>query len=113
MALGAWFTDLIGCMRCSAFRHGRSDAARHRHPRSDRSGSTAHCGAVVLRCSSRTPGLNTKIGLLNSGFLWLMCGAVLLAAILGKGVACWLAARATGISIAEALGIGTLMNARA
>jgi len=27
-------------------------------------------------------------------------------------VACWLAARATGISNREALGIGTLMNAR-
>ena len=34
------------------------------------------------------------------------------AAILGKGVACWLAARATGIPNREALGIGTLMNAR-
>ena len=41
-----------------------------------------------------------------------MCGAVLAAAILGKGVACWLAARVTGISNREALGIGTLMNAR-
>jgi Kef-type K+ transport system membrane component KefB len=37
---------------------------------------------------------------------------VLIAAVLGKGVACWLAARATGISNREALGIGTLMNAR-
>jgi Kef-type K+ transport system membrane component KefB len=37
---------------------------------------------------------------------------VLIAAILGKGVACWLAARATGISNREALGIGVLMNAR-
>ena len=57
-------------------------------------------------------GLNTKIGLLNTGFLWLMCGAVLVAAVLGKGVACWPAARATGIPNREALGIGTLMNAR-
>jgi Kef-type K+ transport system membrane component KefB len=32
--------------------------------------------------------------------------------VLGKGVACWLAARATGISNREALGIGVLMNAR-
>jgi Kef-type K+ transport system membrane component KefB len=32
--------------------------------------------------------------------------------VVGKGVACWLAARATGISNREALGIGTLMNAR-
>lgn len=57
-------------------------------------------------------GLNTKIGLLNSTFLWMMCGAVLLAAILGKGVASWLAARLTGIPNREAMGIGTLMNSR-
>jgi Kef-type K+ transport system membrane component KefB len=56
--------------------------------------------------------LNTKIGLLNSSFLWLMCSAVLVAAVVGKGVACWVAARATGIPNREALGIGTLMNAR-
>lgn len=37
---------------------------------------------------------------------------VLIAAIGGKGIACWLAARATGISHREALGIGVLMNAR-
>jgi hypothetical protein len=41
-----------------------------------------------------------------------MCGAVMVAAVVGKGVACWLVARATGISNREALGIGTLMNAR-
>ncbi len=57
-------------------------------------------------------GLNTKISLLNTGFLWLMCGAILAAAVVGKGVACWVAARATGIANREALGIGTLMNAR-
>jgi Kef-type K+ transport system membrane component KefB len=57
-------------------------------------------------------GLNTKIGLLNSGYLWLMCLAVLAAAIAGKIVACWMAARATGIPNREALGIGILMNVR-
>jgi Kef-type K+ transport system membrane component KefB len=36
----------------------------------------------------------------------------MLAAVLGKGVACWLAARASGLPNREALGIGTLMNAR-
>src|SRR5205085_10331541 len=46
------------------------------------------------------------------GFLWLMCVAVRAAAVLGKGVGCWMAARATGISNREAMGIGTLMNAR-
>ncbi len=42
------------------------------------------------------------------GDLWL----VLVVAIGGKGIACWLAARATGLSHREALGIGALMNAR-
>ena len=60
--------------------------------------------ALLLPLFFTYSGLNTKIGLLNSGFLWLMCGAVLAAAILGKGVACWLAARATGIPNREALG---------
>jgi Kef-type K+ transport system membrane component KefB len=41
-----------------------------------------------------------------------MAGLVLVAARLGKGGACWLAARATGVSNRDALGIGTLMNAR-
>jgi Kef-type K+ transport system membrane component KefB len=68
--------------------------------------------ALLLPLFFTYSGLNTKIGLLNSPFLWLMCGAVLFAAVLGKGVACWLAARATGIANREALGIGTLMNAR-
>jgi len=57
-------------------------------------------------------GLNTKIGLLNTPFLWLMCGAVLFVAVAGKGAACWFAARATGVPQREALGIGILMNAR-
>ncbi|HUR57932.1 MAG TPA: cation:proton antiporter [Opitutaceae bacterium] len=57
-------------------------------------------------------GLNTQIALLDSGYLWLMTALVLLAAIGGKGVACWLAARATGVSHREAMGIGTLMNVR-
>jgi Kef-type K+ transport system membrane component KefB len=68
--------------------------------------------ALLLPLFFTYSGLNTRIGLLNSGYLWLMCGLVMLAAVLGKGVACWLAARASGLPNREALGIGTLMNAR-
>jgi Kef-type K+ transport system membrane component KefB len=112
MALGAWVTDAVGLHAVfGAFVMGAA------MPR----------GAVVRELTSRIEpltialllplfftysGLNTKIGLLNTPFLWLMCGAVLVAAILGKGVACWLAARATGITNREAMGIGILMNAR-
>ena len=112
MALGAWFTDLIGLHAVfGAFVMGAA------MPRGvvtrDLIGRIQPLTvALLLPLFFTYSGLNTKIGLLNSGFLWLMCGAVLLAAILGKGVACWLAARATGISNREALGIGTLMNAR-
>jgi Kef-type K+ transport system membrane component KefB len=68
--------------------------------------------ALILPLFFTFSGLNTRLGLLNSPTLWLLCGAVLLAAILGKGVACWAAARASGISNKEAMGIGVLMNAR-
>jgi len=112
MALGAWFTDLIGLHAVfGAFVMGAA------MPRGvvvrDLIGRIQPLTvALLLPLFFTYSGLNTKIGLLNSGFLWLMCGAVLVAAVVGKGVACWLAARATGISNREALGIGTLMNAR-
>jgi Kef-type K+ transport system membrane component KefB len=112
MALGAWFTDLVGLHAVfGAFVMGTA------MPRGvvcrDLTGRIQPLTvALLLPLFFTFSGLNTKIGLLNSGFLWLMCGAVLVAAILGKAVACWLAARATGISNREALGIGTLMNAR-
>jgi Kef-type K+ transport system membrane component KefB len=57
-------------------------------------------------------GLNTQILSLGSVQLWLVLLAVLLAAIAGKGLACWGAARLSGLSHPEAIGIGVLMNAR-
>jgi Kef-type K+ transport system membrane component KefB len=68
--------------------------------------------ALLLPLFFTYSGLNTQMGLLDSAYLWLMAGLVLVVAIGGKGVACWLAARATGVSNREALGIGTLMNVR-
>ncbi|MEQ1858677.1 MAG: cation:proton antiporter [Chthoniobacteraceae bacterium] len=112
MALGAWFTDMIGLHAVfGAFVMGaampRGVMARDLVARIQ-----PLTVALLLPLFFTYSGLNTKIGLLNTGYLWLMCGAVLVVAVLGKGVACWLAARATGISNREALGIGTLMNAR-
>ncbi|MCA9055558.1 MAG: cation:proton antiporter, partial [Planctomycetaceae bacterium] len=68
--------------------------------------------ALLLPLFFTYSGLNTRIGLLNTAPLWGFCGLVLLAAVIGKGVACWLAARACGLPQREALGIGALMNAR-
>src|SRR5205809_1319892 len=112
MALGAWFTDLIGLHAVfGAFVMGAAmprgvvvrDLVGRIQPLTV---------ALLLPLFFTYSGLNTKIGLLNTSFLWAVCAAVLIAAVLGKGVACWLAARATGIPNHEALGIGTLMNAR-
>jgi Kef-type K+ transport system membrane component KefB len=112
MAAGAWFTDLIGLHAVfGAFVMGaampRGKVVEH---------LTAHIKpltvGLLLPLFFTYSGLNTKINLLNTWTLWLMCAAVLVVAIAGKGVACWLAARATGIPNREALGIGTLMNAR-
>ena len=57
-------------------------------------------------------GLNTRIGLVDTPVLWGIAALVLLAACLGKGVACYAAARLSGEPPREALGIGALMNAR-
>ena len=112
MALGAWFTDLIGLHAVfGAFVMGVA-MPRGLMSRDLIARIQPLTIALLLPLFFTYSGLNTKIGLLNSGPLWLMCGAVFLAAVLGKGVACWLAARWTGIPNREALGIGTLMNAR-
>jgi Kef-type K+ transport system membrane component KefB len=57
-------------------------------------------------------GLNTQIGLLVQPALLQMTLLVIIVACLGKGAACWAAARISGESNREAMAIGTLMNAR-
>ena len=112
MAFGAWFTDLIGLHAVfGAFVLGiampRGLVAKELIGRIQ-----PLTVALLLPLFFTYSGLNTQIGLLDSAYLWGMTGLILIAAIGGKGVACWLAARATGLSNRESLGIGTLMNAR-
>lgn len=57
-------------------------------------------------------GLNTRIDLINSPSLWGIAIVILLAAIIGKGLACTLAARFSGEPWRESVAIGTLMNSR-
>ena len=57
-------------------------------------------------------GLRTRIGLLDSVDLWLVCGAVVGVAVLGKFGGSALAARFTGNSWKDSLSIGALMNTR-
>ena len=112
MSIGAWFTDLIGLHAVfGAFTMGAA------MPR-----GTVTEGLITriqpLTVTLLLPlfftysGLNTKMGLLDSTYLWIIAIVVLIVAILGKGLACSLAARWTGLPMRESLGIGTLMNAR-
>ena len=112
MSLGAWFTDKIHLHAVfGAFIIGamiprgamQRDLIERIQPLTV---------ALLLPLFFTYSGLNTRIDLLNSAYLWGICGLVLVAAIGGKGIACWLAARASGISNHEALGIGALMNSR-
>lgn len=57
-------------------------------------------------------GLNTRIGLVSSWYLVGMALLVLVCACLGKGIACYVAARLNGESRRDAMAIGALMNAR-
>ncbi len=57
-------------------------------------------------------GLNTRLDMVNTWQLLLIALVILAAAILGKGGACWAAARLTGQDNRTALAVGTLMNAR-
>jgi Kef-type K+ transport system membrane component KefB len=111
MALGAWFTDRIGLH--AVFGAFVAGAVMPRAVARDTVQRVQPLAVTLLLPLFFTySGLNTKIGLLDTPFLWLICGAILMAAVAGKGVACWLAARATGMPHREALGIGILMNAR-
>ncbi len=112
MALGAWFTDMIGLHAVfGAFVMGAA-MPRGIIVRDLCAKIQPLAVALLLPLFFTYSGLNTKIGLLNTWFLWTMCLAVLIAAVLGKWLACTLAARATGIPKREAMGIGILMNAR-
>lgn len=57
-------------------------------------------------------GLHTRLDLILTAEGLALAGLVLAVSILGKGGACWAAARLAGLTPKEALGIGALMNAR-
>lgn len=112
MTLGAFFTDRIGLHAVfGAFLMGTAmpagavseGLARRIEPLTV---------ALLLPLFFTFSGLNTRIALLNAPELWLACAAILVAAVMGKGVACWGAARMAGLSARESLGVGVLMNAR-
>jgi Kef-type K+ transport system membrane component KefB len=110
--LGAWFTDTVGIYAVFgafimgiAMPRGMVNQELHRllEPISTN---------FLLPLFFIYSGLNTQLGLIVSSEMWSILLLVVLAAIVGKGVACWAAARLSGENNRDALAIGTLMNAR-
>ena len=57
-------------------------------------------------------GLRTEIGLLNASDLWIVCGWIILTAVMGKFGGSALTARFVGQSWKDSLSLGALMNTR-
>ena len=69
-------------------------------------------GPFLLPLFFTFSGLNTRLDLVLSMEGLQVLAAVLVVSVLGKGVACWGAARFAGMDNASARGLGALMNAR-
>lgn len=109
---GAWLTDSLGIYAVfGAFIMGAAmpKAAFGEEVRRQVEPITV---CLLLPLFFTYSGLNTRLDLVNSPWLWFIAFLALAFATLGKGGACWAAARACGVPHREALGIGTLMNAR-
>ncbi|MFN8441269.1 MAG: cation:proton antiporter [Caldilineaceae bacterium] len=110
--LGAWFTDRIGIYAVfGAFIMGAA-MPRGRFVHEIQRQIEPLITSFLLPLYFIYSGLNTRIALVDSPWLWWITFVILLAACLGKGVACWAAARMSGEDNRSALAIGTLMNAR-
>ena len=112
LLLAAWYTDRIGIYAVfGAFVLG---AAVPRGHFADRMSDKIEPLTVqlLLPLFFIYSGLNTRFDLLTDPSQWLIAAVILIAAVLGKAGACYLAARLCGESHREALGLGSLMNAR-
>jgi Kef-type K+ transport system membrane component KefB len=112
LALAAWFTDVVGVHSVfGAFILG-AVIPRGLLTRELQRLLEPMTTALLVPLFFTYSGLNSHIGLVNSVGLWTLAFVVFAAACLGKGGACWAAARLTGSSPKEAVGVATLMNAR-
>ncbi len=112
LAAGAYITDAIGIYAVfGAFLIG-SAMPRGRFAAELRTRIEPLTVSLLLPFFFVYSGLNTKLDLVDTPFLWLVSGAVLLAAIAGKGLACAITAKAAGEPWRSAWAIGALMNAR-
>jgi Kef-type K+ transport system membrane component KefB len=112
LAFGAWFTDTVGIYSVfGAFILG-SGVPRGLLSRELQRHIAPVTTALLVPLFFVYTGLHSQLSLVNSGWLWTVTILAFLAACIGKGMACWAAARLTGAAPIDALGVATLMNAR-
>ena len=112
VAFGAWFTDAVGIYSVfGAFLLG-SSVPRGVLSRELRRLIEPLTTSLLVPLFFVYSGLNTQLTLVNSAGLLLMTALVFVTACVGKGLACWGAARMTGATSRESLAVATLMNAR-
>jgi Kef-type K+ transport system membrane component KefB len=112
LMFGAWFTDAIGIYAVfGAFILGTA-MPRGEFAEQVRDRTEFLTTAFLLPIFFVFSGLNTQIGLVNTPTLWGITLLIVAIAILGKGIACMLAAKFAGESWRESATIGALMNAR-
>ena len=112
LAIGAWFTDSVGIYAVfGAFVLG-AGMPRGLVSRELQRVIGPVTTSLLVPLFFVYSGLNSRLELVNSSWLWTVTAVVFLAACVGKGSACWLAARLTGVNNRDALGVATLMNAR-
>ena len=111
-SLGAWITDAIGIH--AVFGGFLLGVAMPRGRFSSELTKQLEAFAVVflLPMFFTFSGLNTRLDMVNNLQLLLIALVILVASILGKGGACWAAARLSGEDNRTALAVGTLMNSR-
>jgi len=112
LCLAAWLTDSLGIYAVfGAFIFGASVPRGPLQARLE--GQIAPLTTVLLLpMFFVNSGLNTAVGLLDSWISWGVAAAILAVAVIGKGVACAVAARLSGETPRDALALGALMNAR-
>jgi Kef-type K+ transport system membrane component KefB len=108
----AWFTDITGIYAIfGAFVLG-AITPRGEFAQQIRQYTEFLTTSFLLPIFFVFSGLNTQIGLVNTPILWGITLLIIAIAIIGKGVACMLAAKLAGENWRESATIGALMNAR-
>lgn len=110
--LGVWFTDAIGVHAVfGGFILGIA-IPRGTYSRELRRMLEPFAVVFLLPMFFTFSGLNTRLDMVNSVQMLLIAGAVILAASVGKILACWGAARLAGEDNRTSLAVGALMNSR-